>query len=103
MIKVTVIKAEQKVKSIVVKGHSNSAPKGEDLICAGVSSIVIGGANAIAHPECFTFKTDEGYFEIAELLTANEHDYNVLETMLIQLKTIEETYPKFIQVVEKGN
>ena len=103
MIKVTVIKAEQKIKSIVVKGHSNSAPKGEDLICAGVSSIVIGGANAIAHPECFTFKTDEGYFEIVELKTANEHDYNVLETMLIQLKTIEETYPKFIQVVEKGN
>ena len=103
MIKVTVIKAEQKIQSIVVKGHSNSAPKGEDLICAGVSSIVIGGANAIAHPECFTFKTDEGYFEIVELKTANEHDYNVLETMLIQLKTIEETYPKFIQVVEKGN
>ena len=103
MIKVTVIKAEQKIKSIVVKGHSNSAPKGEDLICAGVSSIVIGGANAIAHPECYAFKTDEGYFEIVELKTANEHDYNVLETMLIQLKTIEETYPKFIQVVEKGN
>ena len=103
MIKVTVIKAEQKIQSILVKGHSNSAPKGEDLICAAVSSIITGGANAIAHPECYTFKTDEGYFEIAETKTANEHDYNVLETILVQLKTIEEVYPKFIQVIEKGN
>ena len=103
MIKVTVIKAEQKIKSILVKGHSNSAPKGEDLICAGVSSIIIGGANAIQNPECYTFKTQDGYFEITELKTANEHDYNVLDTILVQLKTIEETYPKFIEVIEKGN
>lgn len=103
MIRVTVIKAEQKIKSILVKGHSNSAPKGEDLICAGVSSIVTGGANAIEHPECYSFKTNDGYFEIVELKTANEHDYNVLETMLIQLKTIEEAYPKYIEIIEKGN
>ena len=103
MIKVTVIKANSKIKSILVKGHSNSAPKGEDLICAGVSSIIIGGANAIKCPECYTFNEDDGLFEISEIKTANEHDYNVLETILIQLKTIAETYPKHVQVIEKGN
>ena len=103
MITVTVIKANKKITSILVKGHSNSAPKGEDLICAGVSSIVIGGANAIQGVECYTFRQDEGFFEISELKTANEHDYNVLETMLVQLQTIAETYPKHVKVIEKGN
>lgn len=102
MIQITVIKLNKKIQSISVKGHSNSAPKGEDLICAGVSSIVIGGANAIANPECYTFKQDDGLFEINEVKTASDHDYDVLETMLIQLKTIEETYPKFVSIIEKG-
>ena len=103
MITVTVIKANKKITSILVKGHSNSAPKGEDLICAGVSSIIIGGANAIACPECYTFKQDDGLFEISELKQSNEHDYDVLDTVVIQLKTIAETYPKHVKVVEKGN
>ena len=30
------------------------------------------------------------------------HDLDVLETMIIQLKTIEESYGKYIKVVEKG-
>jgi len=103
MIKITVIKLNKKIQSISVKGHSNSALKGEDLICAGVSSIVIGGANAISNPECYTFKQDEGLFEIVELKKASDHDYDVLETMFTQLKTIAETYPMFISIIEKGN
>ena len=35
------------ISELEVKGHSNFAPKGSDIVCAGVSAIVVGGINAI--------------------------------------------------------
>jgi len=103
MIKITVIRANQKIEVLSVKGHANSAPHGQDIICAGVSAICDGGANALSNPECFAFQADEGLFEVKQVKVANNHDLDVLETMLTQLKTIAEAYPKFVSIVEKGN
>ena len=103
MIRIEITYKDGKIIDLLVKGHSESAIKGKDLICAGVSSIVIGGANAIEKPECFTFKTEDGFFEISELTKACDHDYQTLKVMSIQLKTIEETYPNNVKIIEKGN
>ena len=103
MIKITANRNDGKIINLTVKGHANSAPKGEDLVCAAVSSILVGGCNALSAPNCFAIKLDSGDAEIKELKRANEHDYEVLETMVIQFKTVEETNKKFLQVIEKGN
>ena len=103
MIKITATRSNGKIVSLTVKGHANSAPKGEDLVCAAVSAILVGGCNALSNPNCYTIKLDSGDASITEKEHANTHDYEVLEVMLVQLKTIEETNNKFLQIIEKGN
>ena len=103
MIKIEATRKDGKIINLTVKGHANSAPKGEDLVCAAVSSILVGGCNALSQPNCFAIKLDSGDASINELSRANEHDYEVLETMMIQFKTIEASYEKFLQIIEKGN
>ena len=103
MIKITATRNNGKIVSLTVKGHANSAPYGEDLVCAAVSSILVGGCNALKEPNCFAIKLNEGDASINELSHANEHDYEVLEVMLVQFKSVEETSKKFLKVIEKGN
>ena len=103
MIKITATRNNGKIISLTVKGHANSAPHGEDLVCAAVSSILVGGCNALNEHNCFAIRLNEGDASITEVSHANEHDYEVLETMMIQFKTVEESNKKFLQVIEKGN
>jgi len=103
MIKIEATRKNGKIVNLSVKGHANSAEKGKDLVCAAVSSILVGGCNALNQPNCFAIKLDSGDASIEELDHANEHDYEVLEIMIVQFKTIEESYGKFLKVIEKGN
>ena len=103
MIKITASRKNGKIVNLTVKGHANSSPKGEDLVCAAVSSILVGGCNALSQPNCFAIKLDSGDASVSELSHANEHDYEVLEVMLVQFKSVEETSSKFLRVIEKGN
>ena len=103
MIKITATRNNGKIVNLTVKGHANSAPHGEDLVCAAVSSILVGGCNALNQPDCFAIKLESGDASIVEKSIADKHDYEVLETMIIQFKTIEESSKKFLKVIEKGN
>ena len=103
MIKITASRKNGKIINLTVKGHANSAPHGEDLVCAAVSSILVGGCNALSQPNCFAIKLDSGDASVTEISHANEHDYEVLEVMLVQFKSVEETSAKFLKVIEKGN
>jgi len=100
------IKANRKDGKIVylsVLGHANYDEKGKDIVCSAVSAVTVGGINALKNPEAFNLKVESGEVEISLLGRANEYDYQVLETMLIQLKSIAETNSKYIKVIEKGN
>ena len=103
MIKIEATRNNGKIISLTVKGHANSAPKGEDLVCAAVSTVLVGGCNALKEPNCFAIKLNEGDASVVEISHANEHDYEVLEVMLVQFKSVEETSSKFLKVIEKGN
>ena len=100
------IKANRKGGKIVylsVLGHADSDVIGKDLVCAAVSAITVGGINALENPKSFNLKVEKGDVEISQISEANEHDYQVLETMLIQLKSVAETDSKYVKVIEKGN
>jgi len=103
MINIEIIRDGKLIKKLSVKGHANYAEEGKDIVCAAVSAITIGGANALENPKCYAFINLDGHFELNELTKANENDYHVLEVMLTQLKTVAEAYPKYVRVVEKGN
>lgn len=76
-----------------------SAESGQDLICAGVSCIVMGGYNAlneITNSE-FDYKMEDGYFKIV----TNRNDLEtqtILKTIIIQLETMHRSYAQYIKI-----
>lgn len=99
-VKVTIL-PENKYDSIEIKGHAGYAPKGQDLVCAGVSSVVTGAINNLKDYDSFKIVHEEGNVLIKRLpeKEISKHDEVVIETMLTQLKTIEYSYSKFIKII----
>ena len=102
MIKVVIEKNNSKIVSFEVSGHSNYDEKGRDIVCAGVSAIVVGGINALVNEnkKAIEYECKEGY---AKVLVKNI-DSNIemiLDVITTQLYTVEESYPKFIKIIEK--
>ena len=83
-----------------VKGHAESDDYGKDLICASVSSILFGLMNALNEKKDVEIKELTNHIEIINN-SKNELIDNYLELVLIQLKTIEESYGEFIKVERK--
>lgn len=103
MIHINATRKDNKIIYLSIKGHANYDTKGKDIVCAAISAIAVGGINALTNPKSFNLKVNEGDVEIEQISETTKNDYIVLETMLIQLKTVEESYPDRIKVIEKGN
>lgn len=87
--------------SLIVQGHALQNEYGKDLICASVSSIMFGFMNALdALDEDVKIKQLTNKIEVV-----NESSSQVIqdyfELVIIQLKTIEESYGDFIKVERK--
>lgn len=94
MIKVNLIKQDD-LYGIEVKGHADYDIKGKDLVCAAVSAIITGGFNAFSDNQIKEIVLDEGYAKAI----INPGDGNIiLQTIIVQLKTIEKEYPQFIKI-----
>jgi len=107
MINIVVKRAkDHSIRFIEAKGHAGSGPYGFDLVCAGVSTVLMGGANALqgeVEEEYFNIIFKEGYALIEH---KQNEEYNdkflyTLETMFKMLKTIEESSPQFVKIMEK--
>ena len=95
MIKVNLIKTNDIVTGLKVTGHAMSAEYGNDLICAAVSAILTGGFNAFNDSDIKSIELKEGYAFVEVNLNKGQEVLKVLE---IQLKTLEESYPKYIKI-----
>jgi len=87
--------------SLEVSGHAMSGEYGKDLVCASVSSILFGFMNALDELE-----EDIEIEQLENLIRIRNHcdsqtvqDY--FELVIMQLKTIEVSYGKFIKVERK--
>ena len=101
MINVKVNYLNDQIDELVVKGHSNFAPKGSDIVCAGVSAIVIGGLNAIdslVENNNIDYEVSDGYVRMSNL--SNVEVQNILKIIIVQLKSVEDSYSKHIKIVE---
>lgn len=108
MINIVVKRAkDHSIRFIEAKGHAGSGPYGFDLVCAGVSTILMGGANALQgekeDKECFNIIFKEGYalIELKQNEEYNDKFLYTLEAMFKMLKTIEESSPQFVKIMEK--
>lgn len=101
MIKVEVEYRGKGFHSLKIKGHANSGDYGKDLVCAGVSAVSIGALNAFEDPDDYDIDIESGLIECIAKAGSNDHDEVVIETMLIQLKTIAASYPQAIEIKER--
>ena len=102
MVKVNVKHKENKVISLTMKGHADFAKEGQDLVCAGASSIVVGMMNALGEmaPETCDFLMKKGHVEIL-VKKVCDHNQILLEALIYQLKTLQETYSQYITIIEQ--
>jgi hypothetical protein len=87
--------------SLNVSGHAEYGEYGKDLVCASVSSIMFGFMNALdALDERIEIEQLEN-----EIVIINHTNLEVVidyfELVIMQLKTIEESYGDFIKVERK--
>lgn len=102
MIKVTIIKQKNKIKSIELKGHANYDTHGRDIVCASSTAIAVGGINAITEIMCddsiLSYVAEEGFIKLEIYDLFNERLQVILETLEIQLKSICLSYSKYIKI-----
>lgn len=98
MIDVCITEKDHRIVSLVITGHAESAGYGHDLVCAAVSSIAFGLCNAmyeICGAENITAEHNRVMIIVERPGDISEA---VMRTGIIQLKTVEESYPDFIKI-----
>ncbi|MCF0106102.1 MAG: ribosomal-processing cysteine protease Prp [Holdemanella sp.] len=102
MVTVKVLTNNKSIQSIQVRGHAEYADPGQDLVCAGASSIGIGALNGL--DELFN---EDVHLEIKDnsiliqVLNPKDELQTVLKFLMEQYKTMAEVYPNNIQIVWK--
>ncbi len=103
MVNVEVKRQNGTIAEVCIHGHAGYAKHGQDLVCAGVSSISVGMLNALdqltEHDVC-DLVIEEAYIRIK----LNKRDQNaelLINTLVIQLKTLEENYHKYISICDQ--
>lgn len=102
MVKVSIRRHQQLIMQITIKGHANAAPHGQDLVCAGASSISVGMMNALDQmtPDTCEFQMLEGHVTIL-VTKVTEQNQLLLEAMICQLQTLQETYNNYITITDQ--
>ena len=101
MIKALYEASEDHYLSLDVSGHAEFGEYGKDLVCASVSSIMFGFMNALdALNEDTVIEQFENRITIENHSGSKEVD-NYFELVMMQLKTLEESYGDFIRVERK--
>jgi len=106
MVKVKILKTSTgDIVSFEVKGHSNFAEHGQDIVCSGISAVaqtaVLGLNQFINNPP--KLKIEEGYLScsLPGSLTLDERGRAniVLKTMALGMEMIAQSYPQNIRLV----
>lgn len=108
MIKVNIFKnVEKHIVRYTISGHANYKTHGEDIVCSAVSVLAYTGLNALIELSGlnkdeikYTIEEDSGYIDV--ILPTNmplyilEKTEIVLKTLEIGIKSVIESYPKYV-------
>lgn len=100
MIKVRTLQTGDLIHSIHVSGHADYADHGQDLVCAAVSSIMYGTANALDEMDHFqssTVQIDDNEL-VVEMNIYDEKVQTILKTCYYQLATVKKSNKNYIQI-----
>lgn len=90
-------------QEVEIVGHADSSlEEGHDLVCAAVSSISVGALNALEQPDLFDILLEDGHIRLKTKQKISHHDQIVIETMMVQLATIEDSYGAYIRITKSN-
>ncbi len=89
------------ISAITIQGHAGYAEKGKDLVCAAISSIATGALNALDElcPEECDLICDDALIQMCAVKESHDNQL-ILKAVWIQIATVAESYPDFIQLKE---
>lgn len=101
MTKVEVLKKQEIIRSIQVSGHAFFAKSGQDIVCAGISTLCYTFGNKLLdlEEENVVVEIIEGFFKISITLD-NRNNQLLLQTLVLGLRMIEEKYYQQIKIKE---
>ena len=102
-VKIEATRDENGISLISMHGHAEYDQYGKDIVCSAASTIIIGGINAIAqlgYLSFISYNVVAGDVELKINNTESAELQIILNTLLVQFLSIEEEYPKYIQVQE---
>ena len=94
------IKVVKKDNIITISGHANSGEYGKDIVCASVSSIIYTTINALKKIKESSLEVEDNSSMTIKVLAEDEIVKILIENMMELLKSIEEDYPKNLNVKE---
>ena len=99
MINVNFEKLNDKFVALSVSGHADFKDLGEDIVCAGVSSIIFGALNGFNELAKDHFKIEvlDNLINVNALSNACIVD-KLISFVFYQLKTVETQYPENIKI-----
>lgn len=93
MIQATFKQKNNRIYWFQVVGHANHAPLGQDIVCAGVSSLYIAVTNALLESG-HTFERDGGYF----ILDGGQAEEVLTKLLRENIVLIAKEYPEHVRV-----
>lgn len=92
------VKVRSKRAYVSVSGHARAAPKGEDIICAAASILVLTLISALGEygARDFRYRLSDGNAEVKfKLDKATKHLYN---SFICGFNILHEMYPQYISI-----
>lgn len=110
MTKVTITKRNNKIATVECDGHTNYGERGEDIVCAALSSVVqtaLLGLLVVACVEVDIDRNDkEGYLKFSLPQNLNNADAEkceiILQTMLCGVSDLHTGFSDFIELEVKN-
>ncbi|CFX80247.1 Protein of unknown function DUF464 [Syntrophomonas zehnderi OL-4] len=108
MVTVNIIYDGENIVGFKAEGHAGYARAGRDIYCAGVSAItgtaLIGLQKHLTHPPIYQEK--DGWLSCQLPLDIKKEDMAnaqiILTTMEAGLRSLQETNPRYIKVIQGG-
>ncbi len=95
--------AEDRISGFSAAGHSGTAPSGEDIVCAGVSSLtdsVFLGLTEYLHRNV-DYDAASGKLKLQLREAPDERTEAIFQTMFLGMREISRAYPKALKLVSK--
>ena len=103
MIKVKLLKKDNNLNKVIIKGHAMYDDFGKDIVCAAVSSTVITSINACLSIDDSSINYDDKDGLEIEIRKNDIVTKKIIDNMISNLKHLEEAYPKNVQIKEENN